>query len=221
MKYTQIVFDIDGTLIDTEYAVLHSLQDTVLYLTGEKIPAEKLAFALGITGDDALKRLGIKDISAASNLWDSRMRHYADTVTVFDGMEALLAALAQTSFETGIITSETKEELKRDFLPFGIGHYFHTIVCADDTDAHKPSPAPLLKYMERSGAAPGQILYIGDSEYDSRCARSAGADFALAVWGSHRRTIRADYYPEKPGDLLPIIQQDSTSKDFQTRSAPR
>ena len=54
MKYKHIVFDIDGTLIDTEYAVLHSLQETIKELSGRKIPCSELRFALGITGTDAL-----------------------------------------------------------------------------------------------------------------------------------------------------------------------
>lgn len=53
MKYKHIVFDIDGTLIDTEYAVLHSLQETIKELSGRKIPCSELRFALGITGTDA------------------------------------------------------------------------------------------------------------------------------------------------------------------------
>lgn len=50
MKYKHIVFDIDGTLIDTEYAVLHSLQETIRVLSGREIPCSELKFALGITG---------------------------------------------------------------------------------------------------------------------------------------------------------------------------
>ena len=63
MKYKHIVFDIDGTLIDTEYAVLHSLQETIKGLSGREIPCSELRFALGITGTDALKKLAIKDTS--------------------------------------------------------------------------------------------------------------------------------------------------------------
>ena len=65
MKYKHIVFDIDGTLIDTEYAVLHSLQETIKGLSGREIPCSELRFALGITGTDALKKLEIKDTSYA------------------------------------------------------------------------------------------------------------------------------------------------------------
>ena len=60
MKYKHIVFDIDGTLIDTEYAVLHSLQETIRALSGREIPCSELKFALGITGIDALKKLPMR-----------------------------------------------------------------------------------------------------------------------------------------------------------------
>lgn len=104
MKYKYIAFDIDGTLLDTEYAVLHSLQETILTLSQREILLEELVFALGITGADC-----------------------------------------------------------------------------------------------------GQMLYIGDSEYDSLSARNSGTDFALAVWGSKGRQIKADYYLKKPLDLMNVI----------------
>ena len=80
MKYKHIVFDIDGTLIDTEYAVLHSLQETIKGLSGREIPCSELRFALGITGTDALKKLEIKDTSYAIELWDKNMRNYTNTI---------------------------------------------------------------------------------------------------------------------------------------------
>ena len=80
MKYKHIVFDIDGTLIDTEYAVLHSLQETIKGLSGREIPCSELRFALGITGTDAVKKLEIKDTSYAIELWDKNMRNYTNTI---------------------------------------------------------------------------------------------------------------------------------------------
>lgn len=205
MKYKQIVFDVDGTLLNTESAILHSLQDTMRTLSGETIPLEKLTFTLGITGEDALQILGVEDITTTIDLWNKKLRDFADDMAVFDGIEELLEKLLKLGCEMGIITSRTKEEFEYGFGQFDIKRYFKTIVCADDTEEHKPNAAPLCKYMELTGADREQVLYIGDSEYDSRCAGNAGTDFALAGWGAHNKMIKANYHLEKPEELLPII----------------
>ncbi len=207
MKYNHIVFDIDGTLIDTEYAVLHSLQETIRVLSGREIPCSELKFALGITGIDALKKLEIKDISYAIELWNQNMCKYTDTIKVFDGIPGLLKNLLRLDCEMGIVTSKTREEFTHDFCQFGISHYFKTIICADDTQEHKPNAAPLLKYVELSKTDPKKVLYIGDSKYDSKCAENAGIDFALAVWGSHNKHIKANYFLERPEDTRDRIFQ--------------
>ncbi len=207
MKYNHIVFDIDGTLIDTEYAVLHSLQETIRVLSGRERPCSELKFALGITGIDALKKLEIKDISYAIELWNQNMCKYTDTIKVFDGIPGLLKNLLRLDCEMGIVTSKTREEFTHDFCQFGISHYFKTIICADDTQEHKPNAAPLLKYIELSKTDPRKVLYIGDSKYDSKCAENAGIDFALAVWGSHNKHIKANYFLERPEDTRDRIFQ--------------
>jgi len=145
-----------------------------------------------------------KNISYAAELWNKNMRKYADTVKVFDGITELLKNLLRLDCEMGIVTSKTREEKKQDFSHFNISHYFKTIVCADDTQRHKPNAAPLLKYLEISKADCRQTLYIGDSKYDSMCAENAGIDFALAVWGSRQTSIKADYFLKNPMDLLSL-----------------
>lgn len=62
-----------------------------------------------------------------------------------------------------------------------------------------------MKYVELSKTEHRKVLYIGDSKYDSISAENAGIDFALAVWGSHNKHIRADYFLERPADLLSFI----------------
>ena len=132
---------------------------------------------------------GNQDTSYAIELWDKNMRNYTNTVKVFDGITELLKNLLSLDYEMGIVTSKTREEFTHDFCPFGISHYFKTIICADDTQEHNPNAAPILKYVELSKTDHSKVLYIGDSKYDSKCAENAGIDFALAVWGSHNIEI--------------------------------
>ena len=202
MKYTHIVFDIDGTLLDTEYAVLHSLQDTLREMSDMDIPISDLTFCLGITGADALEILKIPDKETVLSRWEKNLSGYQDTIRIFPGITRLLDALSARGYELGIITSKTKKEFEEEFCSSGIRDYFHHVVCSDDTTEHKPSPAPIQKSMEISGTAPSQLLYIGDTAYDKKCSEGAGADFALAVWGNSSGNVIAKYALERPSDLL-------------------
>lgn len=203
--YRHIVFDIDGTLLDTEQAVLHSLQDVVRLGQGRALPLDDLKFALGITGADALRQLGFDDPDAAQRLWDRRMAAYADSVRVFPGVEPVLAKLKAAGCRAGIVTSKTRAEYRTDFAPFGLEGFFTAVVCADDTARHKPCGDPLLRYLQAAGAAAEQTLYVGDSIYDSQCARAARVDFALAGWGTQRTDIPFRHYLQKPQALLQLV----------------
>ena len=206
MHYRHFVFDIDGTLLDTEYAVLHSLQDVIRAVQKREAPVQDLRFALGITGDDALRQLGFADLAAAQRLWDERMACYQSSVRVFAGIEPLLQGLAQNGKQLGIVTSKTRAEYKTDLAPFAIARFFPVSVCADDTKRHKPFGDPLRRYLQTANATAGTVLYIGDSIYDSQCAQDAGVDFALAGWGAHRADIPARYRLQTPQQLLALLR---------------
>ncbi len=205
MKYKQIVFDVDGTLVDTEYAVLHSLQDTLRTCTGKEPALEELTFALGITGEDALKQLAVPALPGTLAPWNEYLEQYGETVNIFSGMEDTLHALSQRGCKFGVATSRIRDNFEKEFKRFPIRRYFDIIVCADDTTEHKPTAGPLLKYMELSGCDRSRLLYVGDSRYDRECARNAGVDFALAGWGSHLKDIDAEYFLSAPAELLHML----------------
>lgn len=185
-KYSHIVFDVDGTLIDNEKVILASLQTAIEQIDGRHIEPSELRFALGIPGMDALAELNVSDPAAVHTLWEQiNMLHAAET-RLFDGISEAVAALSQKGYILGIITSRTREELLDEvggkLAP--IIPYFGLQVCADDTLSHKPNAEPLLFYMERTGTAAREILYVGDSVHDYHCAKNAGVDFGLVGWGS-------------------------------------
>jgi len=204
--YNTIIFDVDGTLIDTEKAVLGSLQKVLSTDYKQDVPLEELYFVLGIPGSKSLSQLGISDIDRANERWNYFMKDFFNSIEVFSGIKELVENIKSRNIIQGIVTSKTNEELINDFMPFGLSSYMTHTVCADDTERHKPNPEPLMKFLEISGADPKKSIYIGDTVYDYECARDAGIDFGLALWGcKNHQNIQAKYKFKKPEDLLYLL----------------
>jgi len=204
--YEAFIFDVDGTLIDTEEAVLGSLQTMLKVHFNLSIPQEDLKFVLGIPGAVSLPRLGITDIELGNQLWNNYMANFKKTIHMIDGIKQLLATLKERSITTGVVTSKTYQEYQNDFVPFGLAKDLNYFVCADDTELHKPHPDPLHKFLQISGAIAQSSIYIGDTIYDYECARDAGMDFGLALWGcKNPDRIPAKYKFEHPKDVLTLI----------------
>jgi HAD superfamily hydrolase (TIGR01549 family) len=206
--YKCVIFDVDGTLIDTEEGILASLKRVVKEELNQDIDLDKLRFALGITGDAALSKLGIKNIAKANQNWIKYIEDYSHLIKVYDGIEEILIRLNNAGIYTGIVTSRTVQEIENDLLPFGLQKYINTIISADDTEKHKPDPDPLLKFIEVSKTSPSSALYIGDTIYDMKCANGAGIDFALALWGAKLLggITCAKYLLKNPDEIWNIVK---------------
>lgn len=212
--YETIIYDIDGTLIDTEKAVLGSLQKMLRTDYGRNMEIQDLSFVLGIPGAESLSQLGIENISKANERWNYFMKDFFSSIVVFRGIFDLLGTLKNVNIMQGIVTSKTTEELKNDFVPFGLTDFLTHTVCADDTEKHKPNPEPLLKFLEISGAEPKTSIYIGDTIYDYECARDASIDFGLALWGcKNHEHIQAKYKFERPQDIIEILEKGKQGQD--------
>jgi HAD superfamily hydrolase (TIGR01549 family) len=204
--YKHIIFDIDGTLIDTEKSLLYSLQDTLKQLQSKHYELADLRFCLGIPGETALEQLGISNSFEANNIWNEHLKKYFHTIKPFPEVEELISRLKLAGYELGLITSKTRHEYAQDFIPFGLSHFFGTVICKEDSESPKPSPYPMLKYLEKTGILKHEAIYIGDTVYDMQCAKEAGVDFALAVWGNNDADhINATYFFETPGKVLETL----------------
>lgn len=201
-----VVFDVDGTLIDTGEAIISSLQKVLEEDLGQAYPEDALSFAFGIPGAVTLKRLGVNDIESSLAKWIKYLDDFSDSMKIFDGIDNCLKRIKELNIKTGIVTSKTKEEFESNFIPFGLIDYFDYVVCADDTTKHKPHPEPILKLLNISGNNPEDIVYIGDTEYDKKCAEGAGVKFGLALWGAKSpEGIDPTYLLHSPEDIMDIL----------------
>ena len=212
-KYKHILFDIDGTLIDTEEAILRSLQDTVREMLHKEIETQELKFALGIPGSAALRKLGITDTERANDRWNEHLLKYRSRIRLFDGIPELLSSLKTNGCKLGIVTSKTRNEYAADFAApfFALSDYFGTVICVEDAARPKPYPDPLLTYLNTAHIHAGDAVYIGDTLYDCQCAKNAGVDFGLAAWGNAgAQEIPANYLFKTPADVLLSLSERTT-----------
>ena len=205
LKYTHVVFDVDGTLVDSRMSALGSLQQVVGEYTGMIPPIEDLYFSTGIPGENALRQLGITDPAALAR-WRQLAGKLADRITIFPGIVKTLDLLQGLGCNLGIVSSRERGEYADEVTPLGLDPYFPVRILVEDTERHKPEPDPMFEYLRRTGAAAAETLYVGDTIYDMKCALSASVDFALASWGAAQPVEDAPHVLQKAEDLAALVQ---------------
>ncbi len=204
--YRCIIFDIDGTLVDTEMTGLISLGQTVKELTGRDMTLEELYPYFGIPSYEASKMLSVGDPDRFAELWEENFQKELHYSKVFDGIDNVLNTLCARRFPMGIVTSRSRFEYDNDRLLLKWKPAFSPVICSEDSETHKPLPGPALAFLERSGAAASECIYIGDTMHDCSCAHSAGVAFALADWsGKGTQKIPAEYHLTRPEQILEFI----------------
>lgn len=207
MKYPYIAFDVDGTLIDALPVAVQTMRQALFEHTGHLYPPERLALTMGLTNEDAFSFLGLAYSDACVRRWTELQLAASHQITLFDGMIEILETLKRAGCILGIVTSRNRAEYEADRRLFDqIEGFFDHIVLSEMTKRHKPSPEPLLKFMELCGAPAGQTLYIGDAGCDMQCAASAGVKGALALWGAVDKSAVSDYRLESPQAILRVAK---------------
>mgnify|MGYP000321381032 CR=1 FL=1 len=208
--YDYVIFDVDGTLIDTNEATLMALHQVLREMTGQEYAYEDLRFAIGIPGESSLPKLGIRDIETANLKWNQSLQECAEHIQVYTGIRELLTALQEMNIDMGVVTSNTKYELNGllpHFQPIDLMASIPYAICADDTERHKPYPDPMLRLLEISRYDPARAIYIGDTEYDKQCAEAANVDFGLAAWGNGMlaNEMNVQHIFHTPEDILKVV----------------
>ena len=187
MSYRLLVFDWDGTIIDSASAIVDCIcaaaRDTGIAVP----PRERAAHTIGLGLHDAL-RLAVPDLPPER--YADFVAHYRqhflaceDSMQLFEGMRELLSQLRQTHL-LAIATGKSRRGLNRALEAGNLKACFTASRCADETNP-KPHPAMLLELMEEMKASREQTLMIGDTSHDLEMARAAGVDALAVTYGAH------------------------------------
>lgn len=207
-----ILFDLDGTLIDSVRLILDSYHHT---LAQHGIPAR--------SDEDWLKGVGTPLTVQFAEWRDSpeqlealvatyreyNLKHHDRMVRVYPGVVEAVREIKAAGRQTGLVTSKNRQGALRGLKLVGLEALMDVLVCADEVTNPKPHPEPVEKALALLGANPATTVYVGDSVHDMHSGRAAGVKTAAALWGPFGRESLAsaspDYWLAAPGDMVPLM----------------
>jgi len=193
-----LVFDWDGTLMDSAGAIVASLQGACADL-GLPVPSEESArYVIGLGLDDAMTHIlpGVKpsDYPRVAERYRAHFLNQDSGTALFSGAAELVTALHEAGFLLAVATGKGRRGLERALAATGLKPYFHATRCADEGFS-KPHPGMLQALMEELDVDRERTLMIGDTTHDMEMARAAGVPRLGVAYGAHARAALLDYGP--------------------------
>jgi pyrophosphatase PpaX len=184
MRFSVVLFDLDGTVIDSGAIILASMRHAAKEVLGLEPPDEELMAAVGGPGLEAQMRALAPDrVDELVTVYRAHNEPLHDTLAVCEGMDDVLVRLKDEGRRLGIVTAKRRATVELAFDAVPLAHLFDTVVGGDETTRHKPDPDPLLLALERLDACAGDTAYVGDAPFDVRAAKAAGVHAVAVTWG--------------------------------------
>jgi len=176
------IFDVDGTLLDTERYFYESLNFALAQAGLPTVTADQKLF--GMTVPATLAKLNVPDLHAVEQVWEARFNEISARAAFYDDIPETLQLLHRHGARILIVTSRGHSTVDMLWKDSAISPSIDHCVAAEDTPHHKPHPEPLLLAMAVLNLQPEQTIYIGDTAADQAAATAAGIRFAAAGWNS-------------------------------------
>ncbi|MEA4849042.1 MAG: pyrophosphatase PpaX [Clostridiaceae bacterium] len=211
MGYRYVLFDLDGTLFNTNKLIIDSFKHTYKTCLGLDVSEQEILKCFGEPLIVTLKRYSEEKAEELFKTYIeyNELRHN-DTVTIFEGVQELLEELVKQGSTLALVTAKRRKVALMGLELFDIRKYFEVLLAFEDTDLHKPNPAPVAKALEILGAQPSEAIMVGDSVFDIHCAHGADVKAALVKWSAaqdfQEDIASADYVVHDTKELLNIIR---------------
>ena len=215
-----VLFDLDGTLIDTTELILASCRHTFdRHLRGGCPPRDALIATFGRSLPESLIETAIAEGAPDPHAFAAEMlatyrahndAHHDALIRPFDGVEPMLQALRASGVRLGVVTSKRERSARRGMARYGLADFFEVGIFHDDTPTHKPDPAPLVEAARRLDVVPAETIYVGDSVHDIAAGRAAGMRTIAAAWGPFPRAdleaAGPDAVADAPGEVVALVR---------------
>jgi pyrophosphatase PpaX len=210
VRYTVVLFDLDGTIVDSGWMILESFRHATRSVLGREVPDELLLAGVG-SGHlaDQMRTIAEDADDAKVDLLVSTYReHYAplhSELRAFPGMVELLERLHDEGRQTGIVTAKRRDIVELAFDALNFEHLIDVVVGSDEAPRGKPYPDQILLALDRLGAAADDTAYVGDAPFDIAAAKAAGVHAIGVTWGGIHSRERME--AEEPDTVVDTTEE--------------
>ncbi|MCE4050376.1 pyrophosphatase PpaX [Bacillus sp. Au-Bac7] len=210
-KINTLLFDLDGTLIDTNELIISSFLHTLdFYYPGKYIREDVIPFM----GPTLMETFGSIDAQRAEEMAAKyrayNLENHDRIVTIFDGVYDTIKILKENGYKIAIVTTKLSDVVDMGLKLTKLDEFFDVIVALDHVTKAKPDPEPVLMALEKLGSSPEEAIMVGDNSHDILAGKNAGTKTAGVAWTLKGReflaSLEPDYLLDNMRDLLSIVE---------------
>ncbi|RXJ01725.1 pyrophosphatase PpaX [Anaerobacillus alkaliphilus] len=214
MKIDTVLFDLDGTLINTNELIIASFIHTLDHYYPNEYTREKVIEFIGPSLHDTFSRMNPEKVDEMIDMYRTfNHEKHDELVEEYGTVKETVKALHEKGYKLAVVTTKRSDTARMGLRLTGLEEYFPVLVGIDDVEKVKPDPEPLLKALNQLNSTPEQAIMVGDSQYDVLGGKNTGTKTAAVAWTIKGREFLEGYNPdvmlETMSDLLPYLGEDA------------
>ncbi len=203
MTIKTVLFDLDGTLLDTNDLIIQSFKHTYKKHLDKHVEDHDIIKNFGEILLTTLKRECPYCSDEALETYRSfQVENFDKLITIHTGVKDAIKKLYEKGYKLGVVTSRIHESAVRGLDHFGLTEYFGSIITADSTNKHKPDPTSAYMALESLGGTSKETVFVGDSPYDVLCAKNAGMVSVAVSWSALPKEMYMQHNPDYVVDTM-------------------
>ena len=210
MTINTLLFDLDGTLIDTNDLIIESFLHTLNHYYPEQYGREDVLTFLGPPLYDTFVKMDESRVDEmVTHYRGFNMTNHDRLVKEFDGVYETVKTLHEKGLKLGIVTTKMRQTVVMGLKLTGLDQFFDVVVCLDDVTNAKPDPEPVQLALQQLGASPEEAIMVGDNYHDILAGKNAGTKTAAVSWTikgvDYLQSFEPDYMLTHMEDILPLV----------------
>ncbi|MEH7350023.1 pyrophosphatase PpaX [Gottfriedia acidiceleris] len=213
MKINTILFDLDGTLINTNELIIASFLHTLNKYYPEQYKREHVIPFMGPTLTESFSTVDEERVEELiSEYRRFNMEMHDEFVEEYETVYETIETLHKLGYKIGIVTTKARNVVEMGLSFSRLKQFFDTVITIDDVQNAKPHPEPIQLALKKLNAIPEESIMVGDNYHDIEGGQNAGTKTAGVAWSLKGKeflaTFKPDFMLEKMSDILPILGID-------------